>query len=269
MKKYLSFAKGAILETFAYRFSIIMWISGDFFLMFITSCLWIAIFNESGEPLYNGFTLGGLLTYTIVARVTSQLIYTSDTFWQLSSDIVEGQIANQLILPISYRKRLLSTTIGSFISQFFIIVIPILIVGYVILCWGFGVAIPGILNIIFFIISAFLGCILIDSFYFIFGQTAFFTGALFGLGEIKDVIIGFLAGAYLPIAFFPVWAKNILQFLPFGSMISTPVSILIGTFNIKEVLIMLGIQIFWTVVLSIIGKLLYMRSVKHVVSYGG
>jgi len=268
-KKYFAFVKGGILQAFSYKFSIFGWIIGDFIQIIILCFLWIAIYQYSPTTEINGFTMPMMLTYLVSARIVSQLVFSGDSFWQIGEDIRYGYIANNLIRPIDYRKRLMTMDIGNFFGIMIIAFIPIYIVSITVLHFAIGAMFPTWYNIIFFFISSLASLLIISSFNFMIGQLAFFTGALFGIGMIKNELLMFLSGGYLPIAFFPEKLQAILNILPFTSVLQTPNFILMGNYGITETIIRILIQFGWALVFSVLASLTFKGTIKHVTSVGG
>lgn len=83
------------------------------------------------------------------------------------------------------------------------------------------------------------------------------------------ILANFLAGGYVPIPFFPEPFRKIAEFLPFAAMQNMPLRIYSGNISGKEVIAGIGLQIFWLVILVILGKLLMNHSLKRVISQGG
>lgn len=257
------------MEAFAYKFSIIGWILGDFISVIITASLWIAVYKNSSTQVINGFDLPTMLVYLITIKVVSHLVYSSNSFWNVGEDIREGNIALQLIRPISYRNRLLAADIGSYLGSFIISFLPIFIVGIVLLIFVFNINIITWYGVILFIISSFLALVLYSIFNFVIGQLAFFTGSLFGIFMIKQEFFFFLAGGLIPLSFFPSWARTILNFLPFQSLLETPTFIMMNMIEPLEILKRMGLQVLWIIIFLILSTLCFRTAVKHLSSNGG
>ncbi|MDD3171505.1 MAG: ABC-2 family transporter protein [Bacilli bacterium] len=268
-KKYFAFIKGGILQAFSYKFSIFGWIIGDFIQILILCFLWIAVYKYSPTTEINGFTMPLMLTYLISARIVSQLVFSGDSFWQIGEDIRYGYIANNLIRPINYRKRLMAMDIGSFCGVMIIAFLPVYIISITVLHFVIGVSFPTWYNIILFLISSLASLLIISSFNFIIGQLAFYTGALFGIGIIKNEFMMFLSGGYLPIAFFPEQFQTVLNILPFTSILQTPNFIIMGSYTVPDALIKIIIQFGWVVVFNLLAALTFKGTIKHVTSVGG
>lgn len=275
ISRYKSFVKGSILEAFAYKWQTYSWFLAEILGIVLLCFLWTAIYRQpNASETINGFTLPQMITYLLTAKIVQQLVGGSQAFWIVVDDIREGNIAMQLIKPISYRYRVFASSLGVYISNLLMAFIPLYLVATIVLSLIFG----GLGNIyfslhwynwIFFFISSLLSLYILDTFDFIFAQVSFYTGAGFGLMLLKDSVVSFLSGALLPFTFFPMWTQKFLEFLPFASMLATPNMIMMGNFTLLESLMKLGLQVLWALVLGFIAWLTYRASCKHVISVGG
>ncbi len=267
--RYTGFIKAGVLGTFVYKFSIFGWLVGDIVALVIYCFLWIAVFSYSPTATINGFTSTGMLAYVVSARIIGHLVNSSNSFYSVGSDIRDGSIANRLSKPINYRRTLMYSSIGQYVGSFLLFFFPLYVPALLILHFAFGVAFPIWYNVLLFILSSFLSMLIIDSFDFIVGQVAFFTGALFGVMLVKDSVMSFLSGGMIPLSFFPLWAQKIFEFLPFSSMLQTPTFIALGMYGVEDALIKIAWQVAWVVFLGLLSYLSFGRTVKRVISVGG
>lgn len=270
-RKYYPFVKGSWLSFLAYRAHIYMWMLGDVVSAVLMIMLWTAIYQaqpDAGNAMIHGFTLGGMIQYVLVAKITTGMIGYTETFWNLSDDIRSGAVAMTLMKPISYRLKNVSTTIGGFFATLVMMTLPLMAILYGILAY-MQLPLPSWSAFLMFLLTSFLGLIIMDTLDFLFGLSAIFTGALFGLGQIKMIVFQFLSGALIPLTFFPGWLNGIISFLPYKTMVSTPISILLGQIDSSGYMAVIGLQLFWIVVLNGLTKFLFDRLIKHVVVAGG
>ena len=104
---------------------------------------------------------------------------------------------------------------------------------------------------------------------FCFGMVAFVTTYMFGMNMAKEAILGFLSGQLIPISFFPEVLQRIFDFLPFSSMIYTPVMVYLGKYSGTELVFVLGKQLLWMVLLYAFGTFLWSRITRRLVVLGG
>ena len=115
-------------------------------------------------------------------------------------------------------------------------------------------------------IMSFLIYVLFD---FCFGMIAFFTTYIFGLLLVKGALLGFLMGQLIPISFFPAVVQRFFDFLPFSSMVYTPVMIYLGKYDSAQLLFVMLRQAVWIVILYVLGSLIWRQVTKRLVVLGG
>ena len=92
-----------------------------------------------------------------------------------------------------------------------------------------------------------------------FGFSAFVFKNLWGSNLLKTSIVAFMSGSLIPLAFFPKVVSAILSFLPFSSLIYTPVMIIVGKYDASQILQALLLQFFWLIVMVGLSQLIWKR----------
>ena len=126
-----------------------------------------------------------------------------------------------------------------------------------------------IVRILLYFFSVIIGIFINFYFSYIFGLVAFKITNMWGLSQIMQAIVNLLSGMLIPIAFFPEWAQAIINLLPFSSSIYTPTMIYLGKITGVDIIIALGLQIFWVIVLMIISKIMWKALIKNLTILGG
>jgi len=98
---------------------------------------------------------------------------------------------------------------------------------------------------------------------------AFFTTYIFGLKMAKSALLSFLTGQLIPISLFPVWAQEMFDFLPFSSMVYTPVMVYLGKYTGNDLAWALLKQAIWVVLLYALGSIIWKQVTKRLVVLGG
>ena len=99
-----------------------------------------------------------------------------------------------------------------------------------------GMGVTGIENILLYLLSCMMSFLIYVLFDFCFGMIGFFTTYIFGLEMIKESVLLFLTGQLIPLSFFPQAVQNIFSYLPFSSMVYTPVMIYLGKYTGAELI---------------------------------
>jgi ABC-2 type transport system permease protein len=85
----------------------------------------------------------------------------------------------------------------------------------------------------------------------------------------KTALLSFLTGQLIPISLFPIAAQKVFDFLPFSSMVYTPVMIYLEKYTETELLVALGRQFIWVLILYWLGSVIWKQVVKRLVVLGG
>ena len=102
-----------------------------------------------------------------------------------------------------------------------------------------------------------------------FGFSAFVFKNLWGSNLLKTSIVAFMSGSLIPLAFFPKVISDILSFLPFSSLIYTPVMIIVGKYDASQILQALLLQLFWLIVMVGLSQLIWKRVQSFITIQGG
>ena len=124
-------------------------------------------------------------------------------------------------------------------------------------------------HILLYLLSCIMSFLIYVLFDFCFGMIAFFTTYIFGMLMAKEALLAFLTGQLIPISFFPEILQNIFQYLPFSSMIYTPVMIYLGKYTGQTLYFMLLRQFIWVILLYVLGSLIWKKVTKRLVVLGG
>ena len=180
-------------------------------------------------------------------------------------DIQSGTIEVLLSKPISYLTYRMWWQIGAGLYSFLVITLGatiamILIVG-IPSTMTIGIFIPTLL------LTFVLGAILALCLYSIVGLFAFWIEDINPVFWIVDKSVMILGGSYLPIALFPDFMYKIAIYSPFGA--SQFVSHTVYTSWQTNWAQLVGIQIFWILVLGIIAFFMFGQAQKKVSVNGG
>lgn len=131
-------------------------------------------------------------------------------------------------------------------------------------------AIPLGLNLIYFLISVIMAILINFSIDFIVGTICLYTESIWGINIMKQVIVLLLSGASVPIAFFPEPLKTIVYYLPFQSIYNAPLTILLGkSKESADIITVLGIQLIWCIVMTLLSVLFWKVSLRKITVNGG
>ncbi|MBQ6887102.1 MAG: ABC-2 family transporter protein [Lachnospiraceae bacterium] len=268
LKIYWPFASNQIKSNFAYKGSFYLYMLRKFFGMFIYYYLWMAIYASSSSEILGGFTRNEMMLYVFMSYTLSDIIMINISS-DIGRDVVDGNVAMNLIKPINYRMSLIFRAFGIMVYK---LVVPSLFIwigleAYKVIKLGMSVTSP--IRILAFFISMFLSFMVYLFFDYCFGMLAFVTTYIFGMTIIKNALLSFLTGKLIPISFFPAVFQKIFSFLPFTAMTYVPVMIYLGKYSGEQILMELGKQLIWAILLFLLGSFLWKKVEKRIVILGG
>ena len=262
LKPYLAFVKKNFLYRSAYRFNHFIGIVNTLLRIFIFWCIYDALYGSRTEV--DGITMA-MVTTNFVLSIGMDAMFSIDDYY-LSGRISNGSIANELLLPISFKGRMLFENLGNSMFQLVFHFVPALIVAALTVGFLPPVSLPMFL---LFLISTILGYGVLWTISFAMQMFAFWLINVWSMVTIKNVFINVLSGSMIPLWFMPEWLKPVLDVLPFSSIYFTPVQIYLGQLTYGEIAYKCGIQGFWIVVIWLFGNLLWSRGKKKLVVQGG
>jgi ABC-2 type transport system permease protein len=262
MSKIKGMMKTSIRENLAYKFDMMMTVILAPISIVISYFLWKTIFAYNGTAAIGGFTFQELITYYVINWVVGILIWT-DVGDMVSYDIKNGNIAKNLILPINYLTFSFVYTISSRIMALFFEALPILLISLFV----FNIKIS-LVALPLFVLSLILALILNFLITSIFALSAFWMTENRGIMKLKRVLVHFLSGAVLPIAFFPLAYQKVSTFLPFQYLEYVPINFWLQKYNLNQGMFMLGMQVVWIVVFYLLCLLIWRRAITKATSVG-
>lgn len=268
MEEYFPFARSVIQRRMSYKIGFLMRIVGGLLQVLIMYYLWMAIFNSSPNGQIKGFSSSEMVVYIIISYITAQVI-NINIEGTIAYEIRDGSVAVNLIRPISYKKRVFAESLGEVLLRSLTTLLPLWIGFLVYRFVTIKELPPNIGTVLLFLISLFLGYMIMFLFNFIFGLSAFFVTYIWGFMVCKGVILRFFSGELIPIVFFPSAVQKALQYLPFSSINYTPVMIYMEKFTMNELISALCVQVVWVVILFVLMNVLWQSAIKRLTVLGG
>jgi len=229
--------------------------------------------------VYRAFYETDASAFPMSFQATSTYIWLQQAFlalfgaWILANDIFDsimnGNIVYEMCRPVSIYNMWFSRSVANRLSRALLRCLPILLfAGF--LPAPFGIGKPAsIEHFGLFLIAIFLGFgVTVAFFMMIYGLT-FFTISPNGLRILITSVVEFLAGAIIPLPFFPDKIKAVLELLPFASMQNVPLRIYSGSMSGEEMMKGIILQAIWLLALVILGKIFFRLAEKKIVVQGG
>jgi len=267
MKQYLSFFRIRFVAGLQYRAAAWAGIATQFAWGGM-SILMFRAFYENGA---NSFPMEfqALSSYLWLQQAFLAMFMTWFYDNEIFETITSGSIAYELCRPCDLYTMWFAKNMAIRLSRVVLRCIPILLVAAC-LPAPYGITLPPNPGAaLLFPVSMALGFGVMIAFSMLVYISAFFTISPMGIRILATSVMEFLAGALIPIPFFPVWLQTVLYALPFASMQSTPYLIYTGHLALSEALERTGLQLLWLLLLLAAGKALMHKALKNVVVQGG
>jgi ABC-2 type transport system permease protein len=90
-----------------------------------------------------------------------------------------------------------------------------------------------------------------------------------GIQWSRAAITNLLSGGLVPLSFFPEGARRVFEFLPFRYIVAEPAAIFLNQIELSQMANIFALELFWVVVLFVMGKLFFKVCIRKVTIYGG
>ncbi len=224
---------------------------------------WRAIYGDA--QTLGGFTVGQMTTYIAVSWM-ARAFYFNNLDREIANEIRDGSVAVQMTRPYNYLLVKMMQGFGEGLFRLTMFMAP----GMVVVTLIFPVELPADPGrwALFFAMIGF--SFLINSqLNLITGLFAFFVENNEGLIRMKRVAIDLLSGVLVPISFFPLWARSVLEWTPFPAITYLPSSVFTGRIAGADAWQALLVQAVWFAVLIVPIVLMWRASRRRLFVQGG
>ncbi|HEV2343347.1 MAG TPA: ABC-2 family transporter protein [Actinocrinis sp.] len=114
-----------------------------------------------------------------------------------------------------------------------------------------------------------LGLVILYYLKLLIDLACFWTTVNFQLMIMYEIVQNVLAGALVPLWFFPAWFTSFDRLLPFQGTLNVPLSLYIGRTPVSQLGGDLAVQAIWIVVLALLSTLVWRRAAERVTVLGG
>jgi len=247
----------------AYRFRLVLWILSDYVYIVASYFLWRAIFASTETGMMGGFAFQDMVVYILLMAAVGRITW-SPAGWIIGMEVRDGSIAMNLIRPISYSTRIFFCAMGDNLFNVFVSAGPLFII-----VGAFFNDVTTLAQVGLFAVSVFLSFCIYHFFDMCFSMISFYTTYVWGLQMLKGALLRFLSGAIIPFAFFPEALNRFFELLPFAGLGYTPVMIFLGNYQGTEILLFMGLQVFWALFFWGFSLLLWRWAIKRLTILGG
>ena len=261
--------KTSIEERFVYR--------ADFafatlvrFLPIVTQIfLWGAIFavgTEDARGKMNGYDYSDMVSYYLLAMVGRAFSSMPGLASGIARDVRDGTVKKYLTQPIDMLGYLFWHRVAHKLVYYGIALVPFVFVFY--LCRDYFHGWPDAITIVAWVASlimAFLVGFLLEA---LIGLISFWFLEVSSLLFIYMMINYFLSGHMIPLDFLGQFGDWV-QHLPFKFLAYFPAAIMLNRYTHQELMVQLGIEFCWIVVLFAANRIAFARGVRRYGAFGG
>ena len=263
---YFSVFRIRMIGSLQYRAAAIAGLTTQFFWGFMLIMVFEA-FYKSGGP--QDFTFQNLVTYIWLQQAFLMFFMAWFSDRELGHIIVDGNISYELIRPHSIYSFWYAKIIGGKLSAG-LMRFPLVIIVAFFLPAPYNLSLPAnAAAFLLFLTGLILGLILTSCISMLMYISMFKTHNLIGSIILFGITTDFLGGHYIPVPLMPQWLQKISDFLPFRYAADLPFRIYSGHIAGAEAIYGILIEIFWIVLLFVLGSLLMKLASKKVVVFGG
>lgn len=267
MKKYLSFFRLRFSMGLQYRAAALAGIATQF----VWGTMEILVFKAFYEADPAAFPMSFSATACYIWLQQAFLAFFAA--WYLENEIFEnimnGNIAYELCRPISIYNMWFAKDAATRLSRAVLRCFPILLVA-AFLPAPYGLSKPAdFMHFGLFLLTSLLGLAVTVALCMLIYALTFFTVSPMGLRMLFVSSVDLLAGAVIPLPFFPEKIQALLELLPFAAMQNVPLRIYSGSMSAAEMQKAVFLQIFWLITLILFGKMLCSIAQRKVCVQGG
>lgn len=267
MKAYLAVFRIRFSHTIQYRAAAIAGMVTQFAWGFMELLMFSAFYRVNPEAF--PMTFQQTVNYIWVQQAFLALFMT--WFWEMEifDTITSGAIAYEMARPLDLYGRWFSQSVATRLARCTLRALPILLV---------ALFIPGPLRMtlppdaaqfLLFLLSTLLSLGVVVAFSMLVYTSAFYTLSAVGMRVMAAVLVDFLAGAIVPLPFFPPVVRKIVELTPFAAMQNMPLRMYSGNIAGADALWGLALQAFWLLILVLAGKRWMRKAQTKVIVQGG
>ncbi|AJY77384.1 ABC transporter permease [Paenibacillus beijingensis] len=210
MQLYLEYIRNIIQTNLKYRTNFLLGLIGRIIVLFVQYYIWEALLIKDVATSTGNISFRDMTNYITISTIISVLV-SNNLIYDIDSKIKSGQIAIDLIKPISYKTYLFCGVIGDNIYRILFELVPVIIIGLFV----FHLQIPDWTHLFIFAFATVNAVIIKYLISFIFGILGFWIVSVWYFSRFLEDLIRIFAGAWIPIWFFPHFLDRISNFFPF------------------------------------------------------
>lgn len=260
---YAAFSRVGFVNILAFRLR--------YFTGVITYCLNVTIYYFIWSAVYHsgqsiaGYNLPQMITYVSVGWIIRSF-YTNTIDQEMAYEMIEGNIAMNLIKPVSVQWMWICRAVGESAFRLGLLTLPTAIL----ISFVFHLQAPvSRQDFGLFLLSVLGSFFLVAAINFMIGTCAIPLKSILALIRAKFWLIELLSGLLIPMSYFPDKVRTVLAWLPFEHIAYTPLQIYLGKLDQPSAIRALATQWAWVFTLLVLGDLWWARASRRMTIQGG
>lgn len=266
MKLYLNYFKLRIETFLQYRSAAIAGLTTQFFWGLMMIFIYMALYQNADNVSMN---LEQVIAYTWLHQAFYAFLAVRVMDSEIRDSIRSGNVAYEIIRPYNLYYWWYIKCVAKRVASGMLRVMPVIIVA-LLLPAPYGLPLPATFtNFILFIISLFLGVLVVVGISMLVHTIGFYTYNEAGISSMLNSVMEFLAGELVPVALLPIFIQKGTYYLPFRLVCDLPFRLYSNNINVMEGILGIGLQVVWIIILAVIGNLIVKNALKKVFVQGG
>ena len=266
MKLYLNYFKLRIETFLQYRSAAIAGLTTQFFWGLMMIFIYMALYQNADNVSMN---LEQVIAYTWLHQAFYAFLAVRVMDSEIRDSIRSGNVAYEIIRPYNLYYWWYIKCVAKRIASGMLRVMPVIIVA-LLLPAPYGLPLPATFaNFILFIISLFLGVLVVVGISMLVHTLGFYTYNEAGISSMLNSVMEFLAGELVPVALLPMFIQKGTYYLPFRLVCDLPFRLYVGNLSLADGVFGMCIQFIWIVIFIILGNIIMKINIKKVIVQGG
>ncbi|MGX7024472.1 ABC transporter permease [Vagococcus hydrophili] len=267
MKKGLAYYRFCLKAEAKYRVNFIAYLLHGFIQLVAVLFIWNLVYSSTDSGVIEGLNYQEIILYTIISMITTQFMVLDNDF-QIAGDIQDGNLAYELVRPVSYITKLFFQGIARSTTSIVLVGVPSIIGVIIYLSQQESLAIA-LSRACLFLIIVTLSVGLMFCVNLLFGYSAFYLNYSWGFLLFKGTFISLLSGALFPLAMLPESIRGFFLKTPFQYMLYFPTMVFLGKLSPEEIVTNLIIQVIWLGIFILLCVVFWRHAIKTITINGG
>jgi ABC-2 type transport system permease protein len=249
-----------VAETVAYRAEFLVWILTTTIPLVMLG-LWSTV---AAEAPFRQYTQADFVAYFLAVLIVRN-VAGSWVGWQIGEEIRMGTMSMRLLRPIHPFIALGASHVAS-IPFRCVVALPIAVV--LLISSGGSSLTTEPLQLAMLLPSLAFAWLITYAIMFAIGALSFFLTRAMGIFSLYFLLFTLLSGYLMPIPMLPEPIATIAEWLPFRFMLALPVELMTERMATDRVLLLMGVQVLWTVASISIAMFVWQRGVRRFEAVG-